>query len=222
MFDYNAETGSIRMYGVIGDEITDTDLMNALDDMGGRDVTINLQSEGGSVIDGLSMANQIAAYPGKVTVAIDSLAASIATVFPMRADYVTANANATVMIHRAWAFAAGNAKELRMTAGVLDKLDQTIAGMYAEKAGTKSTLEFSEMMDKETYFTADEAMAIGLVDEVIEGGKAPKNRTPLATIRNDARLSEMLETMGFDPVAICRPRAASVSTWLQSKKLKLH
>ena len=92
MFDFNIETGQIRAYGVIGnfmDGISPADFMDAFDQMDGQDVTIQLQSEGGDIISGLTIMNQIRDYAGKVSVVIDALAGSIATVFPMAADRVT-------------------------------------------------------------------------------------------------------------------------------------
>ena len=83
MFDYDVNKGTIRAYGVIGpfeDGISETDFMQALDAFGGDDIALHLQSEGGSVTSGLSIYNQIANYSGKITVIIDALAASIASV----------------------------------------------------------------------------------------------------------------------------------------------
>lgn len=218
MFDYNTETGVIRMYGMIGDEIADTDLMAALEEMGGQDITIELNSEGGNVIDGMSMANQIANYPGAVTVVVDALAASIATVFPMTADRVVAHENSTLMIHRAWTIAAGNAGDLRVTAEVLDKLDGTIAAMYAAKTGG-AVEEFIEMMVNETFFTAKEAVDVGLVDE-IRACNEPKRRRS----SNQMQVAAMLRTEDprlEDYIPPARPRLAKTSALLQSMNLRL-
>lgn len=187
MFDYSTQDGTIRAYGVIGDYedgISELDFMDAFDALGGDDVTIHLQSEGGSVTSGLSIYNQIEAYPGRVQVQIDAIAASIASVFPMAADRVVANRNSIIMIHDPWTVAVGNAAEFRGLADVLDTLADGIADSYAQRTG-RANAYWRDVMRKEQYFNAEQALELGLVDAIAESGQetaAAARREPVATV----------------------------------------
>ena len=184
MFDVNKDSGTVRCYGEIGDcdgEIGVEHFMQAFDALDGADMTIQLKSDGGQVDTGMSIYNQIAAYPGKVTVEIDAMAASIATVFPMAADTVRIHPASMMMVHRAWTIALGNVRDFREMADILDLLDAQLAATYAKRTG-KSEAYWLAKMDKNggggTWFSADEALTEGLVDEIILDG--PRNRAPAA------------------------------------------
>ena len=117
----NPESGSITMRGGIGDfdgHISADDFLDALAPHAGGDVTIHLDSPGGSVTDGLSIYNALMGYDGKVTVHVDTLSASIASVMMCAADHVIVNSNAKVMIHRAWSVAMGDCREFRQLADI--------------------------------------------------------------------------------------------------------
>ena len=191
MFDVNTEDGTIRAYGLIGafeDGITAVDFLAALDEMGGRDLTIHLQSEGGDVFDGLSIYNQIDNYPGQVKVVVDSLSASIASVLMMAADEIQANANAHVMVHNAWAMAVGNAEAFRGVADVLDSLDGQIASIYSGRTGIDAQ-NWLGIMGKDTYFDAGKALEMGLIDGVY--GKTAKKASKAAAMRPKPRLAAL-------------------------------
>jgi ClpP class serine protease len=108
-----------------------------------------------------------------VTVKVDGLAASIASVIAMAGDKVVISPKATMMIHDGWSMAIGNAEELRKTADLLDKQSQVIASVYADRSPLGYGADhFRALMRDETWFTADEALEAGLVDE-IEGKEKP-------------------------------------------------
>ncbi len=179
-FETNAEAGTITFRGGVGDfenHIGSNDFMDALSDHAGGDVTIHLDSEGGSVVDGISIYNQIRNYPGKVTVHIDSLAASIATVISSAADHVIINSTGRMMVHSAWTVAMGNAKDFRGMVNILEQMDRDIASVYAARS-EKSEDEWLEIMAAETWYTAEDALAAGLVDEVNE--IKPTKKAPAA------------------------------------------
>lgn len=223
MFSFDAETGKINMYGIIGDEITAEDLMGALEAIGGKDVTIRLQSEGGEITTGLSMANHITDYPGKVTVIVDALAGSIATVFPMAADQVLAYENSTIVIHKAMTMAAGNSIDMRMTADILDMWDGKIAASYANKSGRSQDF-FLELMRTETWFTAAQAENIGLIDGIMTDSEhvTPSARfSPVATLDVEKFVAQIAPSMALLPVAQARPRLSRSRVLLQSMNLSL-
>lgn len=171
MFDFNTETGRIRAYGIIADEdyepgISAVDFVKALDAMGGQDIELHIKSDGGDVDEGMSIYNQLMNYPGSTTVHIDANAYSIATVIAMAGRHITANANANLMIHAPWCIAMGNSAEFRSVAEVLDQREGQIAQIYANRAGGNRA-DWQALMSKDTYFTADQAYAKGLVDQVV-------------------------------------------------------
>jgi len=170
----NPEAGTITFRGFVGDYdngISADDFRDVLTEHSGKDVTIHLNSEGGSVTDGLSIYNAISQHEGEVTVHVDALAASIATVICCAADKVVMNSNAKYMVHRCWTAAMGNCKDFRQIADTMEMLDGDIAAVYAERTGMKPQALLT-MMDAETWLTAEEAVALGFVDEVHDVKKA--------------------------------------------------
>ena len=198
----NPEEKTIDMRGPIGDfegGISADDFRDCLKDHAGSDVTIHLNSEGGSVSDGLAMYNAIIQHEGKVTVHIDTLAASIATVIASAADEVVMNSNAKYMIHRCWTVAMGNCKDFRSTADVMEMLDQDIADSYVERT-KKPKAEIIEMMDAETWMDAEEALAQGFVDSIykIERKKKPAKAE-----------ADMPKVHAFSPLAVAAKAKAT-------------
>ena len=196
MFDFSAENGTIRAYGPIGayeGGIEETDFMEAFDNIGGDDVTIHLNSPGGSVDSGQSIYNQIQNYPGKVTVQVDSIAHSIASYFPMAADEVVINSNAQMLVHDPWAVAMGNAREFRGVAELLDVLGAVVADGYAERTG-KSRDYWLSVMAEETIFTADQAVDVGLADRINKARSRNTNQQNAAAIATISPAMPKLKT----------------------------
>lgn len=129
-------------------------------------VSVRIDSPGGDVFGGRAIAQAIREYNGEVTCHIDGLAASAASYIAIAGDRVVAAPGAFMMIHRAWTLALGNCNDLVAQAGVLEKIDSTIAASYAAKAG-EGDVDWLDLMEKESWFTAQEALALGLIDEVL-------------------------------------------------------
>ena len=181
----------ILMYGPIGEDfwepensITAKSIMSQLADMSG-DVTVRISSGGGDVYAGIDIMNALKNYDGgEVTVIVESLAASAASFIAVGgADRVLMRASSELMIHRAWTWAEGNADEVAKTLKDLERQDTKLANIYAAKAG--GTVEdWLAAMSDETWYTADEAVAAGLADEVIaEKTTAPEPAAKLARRR---------------------------------------
>jgi len=172
----NPESKTIDMRGPIGDfegGISADDFRDCLRGHEGSDVTIHLDSEGGVVSEGLAMYNAIMQHDGEVTIHIDTLAASIATVVACAADKVIINSNAKFMVHRCWTMAMGNCKDFRSTADIMEMMDKDIAATYVDRTG-KDEAEVIAMMDAETWLDADEALAHGFVHEVNTVARKPR------------------------------------------------
>lgn len=130
-----------------------------------RPIHLRINSPGGDVFDGLAIGNYLASYPHAVRATIDGYAASIASIIAASIKSVTIAANAFVMIHNPWTFAAGDSDELKETAAVLDKIRDSLVTTYAKKCG-KARDVISGWMDATTWFDATEAKEAGLVDAI--------------------------------------------------------
>ncbi len=141
---------------------------------------VRVSSPGGNVFEGVALANALRAHPAEVTVQVDGIAASIASVIAMAGDRVVVQPQAMIMIHDAAGVCLGNASDMVDMAALLDKISDNIAGAYAEKAGG-DVAEWRQAMVKESWFTAEEAVAAGLADEMLPARKpqtAPAEAEP--------------------------------------------
>jgi ATP-dependent protease ClpP protease subunit len=130
-----------------------------------EDITVRINSPGGEVFDGLSIYNTLKEHPAKVTVHVDGLAASIASVIAMAGDRIVMGEGAMFMVHSPWTVAMGNADNMRATADMLDKVEVGLVDAYVSRTGkTRDVVE--AWMSGETWFTTREAIAAGLATEM--------------------------------------------------------
>lgn len=141
-------------------------IQNALEDANGDEVIFLINSGGGSVFDGYEIFNLIKDYPGKTTAKIVGLAASAASFIAEGADNVQACALSQMMIHRALNVNKGNAPSHHANASFLEGIDETIVKAYTMRSG-KSKDEMIELMDKTTWITPEQALEIGIIDEIV-------------------------------------------------------
>jgi ATP-dependent Clp endopeptidase proteolytic subunit ClpP len=132
-----------------------------------EEVLIRINSPGGSVIDGLSIHDAIKRMPQKVTVKIEGLAASIASIIAIAADEVTMSQNSLFMIHNVWGGETGGAKDMRKAADLMEKMGDRLVNIYVSKTG-KDESEIRNWMDDETWFTSDEALEAGFINFIDE------------------------------------------------------
>jgi ATP-dependent protease ClpP protease subunit len=159
----------LQLYGDVGMDVLASDVARALEQAGGRDVTINLFSYGGDAGEGLAIHDILARYQGKKTVIIDGVAASAGSMVAMAGDRVVMPDNALLMIHNCWSMAAGDAESLRTSAALLDTYSASYRQTYARKSG-KDEAQVDQWMaagaGAGTWFTAAAAVEAGLADEV--------------------------------------------------------
>lgn len=144
--------------------ITAKDFISQMRSVKAKNITVRVNSGGGSVFDGLAIYNYLKGLKN-VTIQVDGIAASIASVIAMAGKRVCMAANGFVMIHNPSAGCMGESKDMRETADVLDKIAASLAQTYAAKTG-KSVEECAAWMRDETWFSAEDAKKAGLVDEV--------------------------------------------------------
>lgn len=164
----------ILLYGPIagesswwGDEVTPKNFAADLESLGGRDVTVRINSGGGDVFAAHAIHNQLVAYKGRVTVVIDGLAASAATIIAVAGDRIIMPCNALFMIHNP---AIGlsdyyGADELLRVAEALNTIKDSIVAAYRKRCKA-SAEELAAMMDAETWMGAAECLEKGFVDEI--------------------------------------------------------
>lgn len=127
-------------------------------------LVVRINSGGGSMFEGLAIYNAILRR-GRVTTKIDGLAASIASLIALAGDKVEMADNALLMVHNPWAGMSGDSAELRKQATLLDKAKDAMIAGYAAKSG-KTPDEISQIMDAETWYTADEALKEKFIDSI--------------------------------------------------------
>lgn len=136
---------------------------------------LRINSPGGSVFGARAIEQALRDYRARgnrVVAHIDGYAASAASFVMLAADEVEIAPGAMVMIHKAWAFAYGNADELTDLAALLNKIDATLVDTYAARTG-QDAQQIADWMAAETWFTADEAVAAGFADRIAGAGQMP-------------------------------------------------
>jgi len=191
-----------------GDSVTASTVKNMLDRMDQGDLTVRINSPGGSVFDGFAIYNMIRQRDGKTTVYVDGLAASAASVIAMAGDEVVMGQASMLMIHDPYTMSVGGSEDMRKTADMLDKIKESIVAAYESRSEQGAEI-ISQMMTDETWFTADESVSMGFANRV-EAGKA--------TVSNLSRpwINKMPETVSDDP--------AEQNAWrvsLRSRQLEL-
>lgn len=163
----NDEPARVSIYDEIGYwGVTAQDFIHALQDVKG-DLDVHISSPGGDIFDGVGIYQALYDRPGTVSVTVDSLAASIASVIAMAASpgQLTMAPRATMMIHDGWTMCIGNAKDMDDTAALLNKTSDNIAEIYAERSG-KTATQWRALMREEKWYGAQEAVDAGLADKV--------------------------------------------------------
>ena len=171
-----------------------------IDNNPNTDITLNISSLGGDVNHAFAIYNMIKSHKGTVTANIYGDAASAATLIALAADKVNMASNVFFMIHNVWTMAVGDSGELRKTADLMDKINDQIVDAYKKKTGLRRS-EIKQLMDNETWFTADEAKEKGFVDKVTDPS-AILNRTE-STIKNALKPQlaiELLNKINQNPI----------------------
>jgi ATP-dependent protease ClpP protease subunit len=145
--------------------------------LSGQHIHLRINSPGGSVIEGTAIYNALRRHEGGLTVHIDAMAASMASVIAMAGAPVYMADNALLMIHNPWTVSMGESKDLRKEADLLDKLKVNLRNAYVRKTGINAE-EIGAMMDAETWLDAVEAVALGFADAIEEGVAAAATATP--------------------------------------------
>ena len=166
------KSAELILYGSIGhdedwDDISDKAFKQDIENLGDvENITLHINSPGGSVFSAIAIANTLKNHKAKVTANIDGIAASAATIITSACDIVRMPKNAHFMIHNPMTFAYGNNQDMEKTLNMLNKVKDSIIETYLYKSNTdKETL--SELMNEETWMDAETAKEYGFIDEII-------------------------------------------------------
>ncbi len=165
------DTRILRLEGPIdeesfwGDEITPQMFRDELES-GEGDVTVWINSPGGNVFAAAEIYTMLKDYKGSITVKIDAIAASAASVVAMAGDTVQMSPVAMLMIHDPSTVAVGNTKDMEKAIEVLNEVKESIINAYAAKSGLTHA-RIANLMSNETWMNAKKAVELGFADEIL-------------------------------------------------------
>jgi ATP-dependent protease ClpP protease subunit len=157
--------------------VTSKAFVEELNQHKGKHIHLRIDSPGGEVHAGNAIFNALRRHKGGVTVHIDGMAASMASVIAMAGSPICIADNAFLFVHNPWTMLAGDSGEMRKTAEQLDVIGNVLVGMYAQR--TKLPIEeIQQMMDEETLLSATDAVALGFADMIEDGVPIAASMTP--------------------------------------------
>jgi len=148
-----------------------------------NNLLVRLNSPGGDIIDTFALYQALKNHESKVTVRIESLAASAASVLAMAGKEIQAYQSSLMMIHNSWVVAVGNRFDLQDTADILEKIDTNMQDIYTAKTKIGKR-EMSDMLKSETWLNAKEMKDKGFIDTILESGKPAKAAFDLSIFAN--------------------------------------
>ena len=159
------------LFGEVGWDFTASDVVAQLRAAAGGPVIVNLSSGGGDAFDGLATYEALRQHPGRIEIRVTGYAASAASVIAMAADDLAIASSASLMIHECATGTWGDQAAHLASADLLGRVSDTIAGIYAARAGGTAA-EWRKTMRSERWYSASEEVAAGLADRVLDPADA--------------------------------------------------
>jgi len=192
------DDSTITMFDVVGEDfwsgggITAKKVASQLRAIGDRPVTVQINSPGGDMFEGIAIYNVLREHPQDVTVQVMGMAASAASIIAMAGDKVEIGASSFLMIHNCWVLAMGNRNEFRDLADWLDPFDSAMVTLYAQRSG-QDAKSIATWMDKETYMSGAQAIERGFADALLPADTMKVDEKAKADDRkaNDLRALEL-------------------------------
>lgn len=197
----NAEDRTINMYDVIGEDywtglgVTARGVAATLRTLGAGDITVNINSPGGDMFEGLAIYNLLREHKGQVNIKVIGLAASAGSVIAMAGDTVQIARAGFFMIHNAWVMAAGNRNDFREIAAWLEPFDAAMADIYTARTGTDAKA-IAKLMDAESWIGGSAAIDQGFADELLPSDQVG-NGTAKAHAHAARRVEAALRASGM-------------------------
>lgn len=197
---------TIIIDGVIGWDYTAKDFRTSINEAAGDSLDIQISSPGGSVFEGNTIFDLIKKYKkdhpnAKITTTSFGISASQASIIALAGDEHKVYDNTVYVIHNAWSLDAGDHRQLRKTADILEQLSGMASKVYSVKSG-KEISEIRQKMDDETYFYGADIVDYGLADEVLSASEKsdPSERLAFAEVAMAEAILQMKSTKDFDPI----------------------
>lgn len=191
---------SISILDVIGQDywtgegVTSNRIAGALRAIGPNPVTVNINSPGGDMFEGVAIYNMLREHAGHVTVKVLGMAASAASIIAMAGDTIQIGLPAFFMVHNGWIVAAGNRNDFRELADWMEPFDTAMADVYSARTGIAAA-DVRAMMDKETWVGGSAAVDKGFADDLLDSEQIKKGeKTQAAAVR---RLESALRSSGM-------------------------
>lgn len=166
--------GDITSYPFDESDVSAFNLSKELEKVTAKTIEVYINSYGGEVAEGLAIYNALKRHKAKVKTYVDGFACSIASVIAMAGDERYMYPTSLLMIHNAWTYASGNSADLRKVADDLDIMTSSSIKAYKEHANI-SEEEIKELLDNETWLTADEALEKGFITKIAADTKNNKS-----------------------------------------------
>ncbi len=190
---------TIGVYDVIGEDfwtgegVTAKRIAGALRSMGAGPVTVNINSPGGDLFEGLAIYNLLREHEGEITVKVMGVAASAASIIAMAGDDIQVARAGFLMIHNTWVMAIGNRNDLEQIAKSLKPFDEAMSSIYSARTGLEPKA-LEKLMDAETWIGGDRAVADGFADSLLPSdevgsGKSKTNASAVRRVESALRAS---------------------------------
>jgi ATP-dependent Clp protease, protease subunit len=190
------ETATISIYDAIGADmwtgegVTAKRVAGALRAVGKVPVTVNVNSPGGDMFEGLAIYNLLREHPAEVTVRVMGMAASAASIIAMAGDRIEMGLGSFLMIHNSWGMVIGNQADMRKAAETFAEFDAAMADIYAARTGLDAA-EVAQMMADETWLRPETALEMGFADGTFEAPEySDADSAKSARARLDATLAK--------------------------------
>ena len=204
----------LELYGVIaeeswwGDEVTPQLFRDELFADSGP-VTIYINSPGGDCVAASQIYTMLMDYKGDVTVKIDGIAASAASVVAMAGTKVLMAPTSLLMIHNPATLAIGDSAEMQKAIEMLSEVKESIINAYEIKTGMRRS-KLSQLMDAETWMNANKAVEYGFADEILEDAKKAAEPTVSFAFSRKAVTNSLLNKLGKKNAPAPKPEGRSV------------
>lgn len=193
-----ADDSTITMFDIIGEDfwsgggVTAKKIAAQLRAIGDRPVTVQINSPGGDMFEGIAIYNVLREHPQPITVQVMGMAASAASIIAMAGDDVQVGASSFLMIHNCWVLAMGNRNDFRDLADWLEPFDQAMVSLYSQRTG-QDDKTVAGWMDKETYMSGAQAVERGFADGLLPADSMKVDATAQAADRqtNELRALEL-------------------------------
>lgn len=177
-----------------GNGITKQNILNEIKSRAVKSINLSISSPGGDVDEALAIKDMLLGTGAPITAEVSGLTASAATIIMMAAGKIKMSSDAFLLIHNTSTTAEGNKDDFRKTANELEKFDQALANLYHKKTG-KGLHDIRSRMNADSWMNAEEALAFGIVDEIIE--RKPVAAKTMDAIRNMVNNSLLQLPQGY-------------------------